>query len=60
MEEMIGDLERVPCAVEYAASHCEMDLDAVICRPAIAIVDELAHTNVPARTIETLSDVLHY
>jgi two-component system, OmpR family, sensor histidine kinase KdpD len=47
---MIGDLERVPMRqVEYRGVTLEeMDLDAVISRhPAIAIVDELAHTNVP-------------
>ena len=48
--EMIGDLERVPLRrIEYHdVTLEEMDLDVVIARhPAIAIVDELAHTNVP-------------
>jgi two-component system sensor histidine kinase KdpD len=47
---MIGDLERVPVRrVEYRGVTLEeMDLDGVIARhPAIAIVDELAHTNIP-------------
>ena len=47
---MIGDLERVPLRkIEYRGVVLEeMDLEGVIKRrPAIAIVDELAHTNVP-------------
>ncbi|MGS2617180.1 DUF4118 domain-containing protein [Micromonospora sp. LZ34] len=47
---MIGDLEQVPRrAVEYrGAEFTEMDLDAVLARrPHVAVVDELAHTNVP-------------
>lgn len=47
---MIGDLECVPVRrIEYRGVTLEeMDVDAVIARhPAIAIVDELAHTNVP-------------
>jgi len=47
---MIGDLERVPMRrIEYRGVTLEeLDVDAVISRhPAIAIVDELAHTNVP-------------
>ncbi len=49
-EAMIGDLERVPLReIEYrGVTLREMDVDAVIARrPEIAIVDELAHTNVP-------------
>src|SRR5262249_42126114 len=49
-EAMIGDLERVPMRkIEYrGVTLREMDVDAVIARrPEIAIVDELAHTNVP-------------
>ncbi|MGE0130613.1 MAG: universal stress protein [Blastocatellales bacterium] len=49
-EAMIGDLERVPMRkIEYrGVTLQEMDIDAVIARrPEIAIVDELAHTNVP-------------
>src|SRR5438552_2151103 len=46
----IGDLEVVPRhVVTYRGSEFEeMDVDAVIARaPAVALVDELAHTNVP-------------
>ncbi|MDA8399617.1 MAG: universal stress protein [Actinomycetota bacterium] len=46
----IRDLEVVPCkVVEYRGSRFEeMDLDAVLERaPEVALVDELAHTNVP-------------
>jgi two-component system sensor histidine kinase KdpD len=49
-EAMIGDLERVPMRkIAYrGVTLQEMDVDAVIARhPEIAIVDELAHTNVP-------------
>ncbi|MEV4199577.1 sensor histidine kinase KdpD [Micromonospora globbae] len=47
---MIGDLEQVPRrTVEYrGAEFTEMDVDAVLARrPQVAVVDELAHTNVP-------------
>jgi two-component system, OmpR family, sensor histidine kinase KdpD len=49
-EDLIGDLEVVPRrAVEYRGTLFEeMDLDAVLRRhPKVALVDELAHTNVP-------------
>jgi two-component system, OmpR family, sensor histidine kinase KdpD len=49
-ESMIGDLECVPLReIEYrGVTLREMDVDAVIARrPEIAIVDELAHTNIP-------------
>jgi two-component system sensor histidine kinase KdpD len=49
-EEMISDLEVVPRkVVDYRGSRLEeMDLDAVLRRhPKVALVDELAHTNVP-------------
>jgi two-component system sensor histidine kinase KdpD len=49
-EAMISDLERVPMReIEYrGVTLQEMDVDAVIARrPEIAIVDELAHTNIP-------------
>jgi two-component system, OmpR family, sensor histidine kinase KdpD len=49
-EDMIGDLEVVPRKkVEYRGSVLEeMDLDAVLARhPQVALIDELAHTNVP-------------
>ncbi|MDX2029431.1 MAG: universal stress protein [Blastocatellia bacterium] len=48
--EMIGDLERVPMKkIPYRGVTLEeMDLDAVLARrPAVVVVDELAHTNVP-------------
>jgi two-component system sensor histidine kinase KdpD len=47
---MIGDLELVPRrTITYrGAEFTEMDLDAVLARrPEVAVVDELAHTNVP-------------
>jgi two-component system, OmpR family, sensor histidine kinase KdpD len=49
-ENMIGDLEVIPRKqVDYrGAKLTEMDLDAVLRRhPAVVLVDELAHTNVP-------------
>ncbi len=49
-QAQIGDLEVVPRqALEYRdAAFEEMDVDAVLARkPEIALVDELAHTNVP-------------
>jgi two-component system sensor histidine kinase KdpD len=49
-EELIGGLEVVPRkAVDYRGSRLEeMDLDAILARkPKLALVDELAHTNVP-------------
>src|SRR5262245_58978100 len=48
--EALGDLEIVPRRVleHRGATFEEMDLDAVLARkPEVAIVDELAHTNVP-------------
>jgi two-component system sensor histidine kinase KdpD len=47
---MIGDLERVPMKrIEYRGVMIEeLDVDAVIARhPEVAVVDELAHSNVP-------------
>jgi two-component system sensor histidine kinase KdpD len=49
-ERMIGDLEVVPRkTMEYrGATFTEMDVDAILARrPQVALVDELAHTNVP-------------
>ena len=49
-EALVGDLERVPLRrIEYRGVTLEeMDVDAVIKRePAVAVVDELAHTNAP-------------
>jgi two-component system, OmpR family, sensor histidine kinase KdpD len=49
-EEMLGGLEVVPrrTLTYRGATFTEMDLDAVLARrPQVALVDELAHTNVP-------------
>jgi two-component system sensor histidine kinase KdpD len=49
-EQLIDGLEVIPCkTVEYRGTRLEeMDLDAVLRRrPQIALIDELAHTNVP-------------
>lgn len=46
----LSDLEIIPRAkIAYrGTSHEEMDLEAILARrPAVALVDELAHTNVP-------------
>jgi two-component system sensor histidine kinase KdpD len=57
----IGDLEQVPRQqIEYhGITLGEMDLDAVLeRRPTIALVDELAHTNVPgSRNAKRYQDV---
>lgn len=59
---LIGDLERVPLRrTDYRTVTLEeMDVEAVIARkPAIAIVDELAHTNVPgSKNRKRYEDVL--
>jgi len=59
---MVGDLERVPMRhIEYRGVTIEeMDVEAVIARhPAVAIVDELAHSNVPgSRNRKRYEDVL--
>lgn len=52
-EAQVGDLETVPRQhVEYrGVTLTEMDVSAIIARrPDVAIVDELAHTNVPGAT----------
>jgi two-component system sensor histidine kinase KdpD len=60
--ELIRDLEVVPRRkIEYRGVTVEeMDLDAVLARkPKIAVVDELAHTNVPGcRNKKRYQDVL--
>lgn len=60
--EMIGDLERVPMRkIPYRNVVLEeMDLEAVLARrPDVAIVDELAHTNVPgSKNHKRFEDVL--
>ena len=61
-ESLIGDLEQIPLqSIEYrGVTLKEMDLEAVIARrPAIAIVDELAHTNIPgSKNHKRYEDVL--
>ena len=58
-EARVGDLEVIPRrTVPYKGAVLEeMDLDAVMVRkPAVALVDELAHTNVPGQpSRETVS-----
>ncbi len=58
----VGDLEIVPSrALEYRGQLLhEMDVDAVIARqPQVALVDELAHTNVPgSKHLKRYQDVL--
>lgn len=63
---LIGDLERVPMRrVEYRGVTLEeMDLDKVIeRRPSVAIVDELAHSNIPGsknrKRYEDVLELLH-
>jgi two-component system sensor histidine kinase KdpD len=59
---LIGDLECVPMRrIEYRGVTLEeTDVDAVIARrPAVAVVDELAHTNVPgSKNHKRYEDVL--
>jgi two-component system sensor histidine kinase KdpD len=61
-EALIADLETVPRRrVEYRGVTVEeMDVEAIIARrPAVAIVDEIAHTNVPgSRNKKRYQDVL--
>ncbi|MBK6796543.1 MAG: universal stress protein [Acidobacteria bacterium] len=60
--EMIGDLERIPMKkIPYRNVVLEeMDLEAVIARrPGVAVVDELAHTNIPgSKNHKRYEDVL--
>lgn len=60
-ETMLTGLEEVPRReIEHRAALCtEMDVDAVLDRaPAVALVDELAHTNVPgSRNAKRWQDV---
>src|SRR6476660_6139535 len=59
--ELIGDLAQVPRRpITYrGARFTEMDVDAVLARhPEVAVVDELAHTNVPgSRNTKRWQDV---
>jgi two-component system, OmpR family, sensor histidine kinase KdpD len=60
-QAMIGDLEVVPRKTIWyrGAEFTEMDVDAVLARkPELAVVDELAHTNVPgSRNAKRWQDV---
>ncbi len=60
-EEMLAGLELIPrTTMDYrGASFTEMDLDAVLARrPAVVLVDELAHTNVPgSRNVKRWQDI---
>jgi two-component system, OmpR family, sensor histidine kinase KdpD len=50
LEEALGDLEVIPeISIDYRGSlFGELDVDAILTRhPAVVLVDELAHTNVP-------------
>jgi len=61
-QAQIGDLEVIPRKrIEYRGVTLEeMDLDAVLARhPEVAVVDELAHTNVPgAKNAKRWQDVM--
>jgi two-component system sensor histidine kinase KdpD len=64
--EQIGDLEQVPRKqIEYRGVVLEeMDVDALLARrPAVALVDELAHTNAPgsrhAKRYQDVEELLH-
>jgi two-component system sensor histidine kinase KdpD len=63
---LVADLERVPMRrIEYRGVTLEeMDVEAVIARhPTMAVVDELAHTNIPGsknrKRYEDVLDLLH-
>ena len=65
-DEQLKDLEVVPLrSVEYRGTTMkEMDVEAIIARkPQVAVVDELAHTNVPGsrheKRYEDVLDLLH-
>jgi len=62
-QALIGDLESIPLKkIEYRGTTLEeMDLDAILTRhPEVAIVDELAHTNIPGSRYERrYQDVEH-
>ena len=64
-EAMVGDLEKVPLKqIDYrGVALQEMNVEAVIARrPAVVLVDELAHTNVPGsqhnKRYEDVLDIL--
>lgn len=61
-EALVAGLEQVPLKkIEYrGAVFEEVDVDAVIARrPAVAVIDELAHTNIPgSKNLKRYEDVL--
>jgi two-component system, OmpR family, sensor histidine kinase KdpD len=65
-EALVNGLEVIPCeTVDYRGTRLEeMDLDAVLRRrPGVALIDELAHTNVPgsgrnAKRWQDIRDIL--
>lgn len=61
-EALVNGLEKIPLkAVEYRGTvFYEMDIDAIIARnPAVVLVDELAHTNIPgSRHVKRYQDVI--
>jgi two-component system, OmpR family, sensor histidine kinase KdpD len=64
--DQIGDLEVIPPrTIEYrGVTLREMDLDAILARkPAVCLVDELAHTNAPGsqhpKRYQDVEDLLH-
>jgi len=65
VEELLSQLERVPRKkIEYKGTVFEeMDLDGILARnPAVVLVDELAHTNIPGskhrKRYEDVQDIL--
>jgi two-component system sensor histidine kinase KdpD len=66
VEELVPELEAVPRrSIEYKGTMFEeMDVDAIIARhPAVVLVDELAHTNIPGskhrKRYEDLQELLN-
>jgi two-component system, OmpR family, sensor histidine kinase KdpD len=66
IEELVPELETVPRrSIEYKGTVFEeMDVDAIIARhPAVVLVDELAHTNIPGskhrKRYEDLQELLN-
>src|ERR1700686_4035901 len=66
VEELVPELETVPRRrIEYKGTMFEeMDVDAIVARhPAVVLVDELAHTNIPGskhrKRYEDLQELLN-
>jgi two-component system, OmpR family, sensor histidine kinase KdpD len=66
VEELVPELETVPRrSIEYKGTMFEeMDVDAIVARhPAVVLVDELAHTNIPGskhrKRYEDLQELLN-